>query len=146
MNRLILTAVSLAALSLGGCATSSAAHAHSPVASFGGLAVRAMTLPVVTAEGEPREVQVLVDEPALKLVRIVLRRGTVLPAHSAAVAVTLVALQGTGVVVVGQERLPFDPTHAVALAPNVSHAVEPEAGTELVILVHHLGRGPEHSH
>jgi len=87
---------------------------------------------------------VLVDEPALKLASIVLRAGTVLPSHHSEVPVTIMALQGSGTVVCGTERLRLDTTHAVILAPNVPHAVEPDAGTDLVVLVHHLGRGAEH--
>jgi quercetin dioxygenase-like cupin family protein len=93
---------------------------------------------------QAREVRVLVDEPALKLVSIVLRGGTVLPTHHSAVPVTIMALQGSGTVVTDSERLRLDSTHAVVLAPNVPHAVEPDSGADLVLLVHHLGRGEEH--
>lgn len=86
----------------------------------------------------------LVDEPALKLASIILRGGTVLPTHQSAVPVTITALQGSGAVVAGSERLRLDATHAVVLAPDVPHAVEPDPGTDLVLLVHHLGRGEEH--
>ena len=139
MKRLILTTTfAVAALSLGGCATQSAAQHHA--ATLGGPASRVVELPA----GEPREVRVLVDEPALKLASIVLRGGTVLPTHHSEVPVTIMALQGSGTVVAGAERLRLDPTHAVVLAPNVPHAVEPDTGTDLVLLVHHLGRGEEH--
>jgi hypothetical protein len=30
------------------------------------------------------------------------------------------------------------------LAPHIPHAVEPEPGTDLVLLVHHHGRAEEH--
>ena len=85
--------------------------------------------------------RVLVDEPALKLASIVLRAGTVLPTHHSEVPVTITALHGSGTVVAGAERLRLDPTHAVVLAPNVPHSVEPDTGTDLVLLVHHLGSG-----
>ncbi len=88
----------------------------------------------------------IVDEPALKLVSIVLRNGTELPEHHAAVPVTIQSLSGSGTVVAGKERLKLDPGHAVVLAPNVPHAVIPEPGKDLVLLVHHLGRGGEHHH
>jgi quercetin dioxygenase-like cupin family protein len=152
MKHLILaTAFTVAAASLGGCAAHSAAHhdeAHYSApqhntAALGGPASRVVELPGVPGPGEPRHVQVLVDEPALKLASIVLRAGTVLPSHHSAVPVTIVALQGSGTVVAGAERLRLDVTHAVVLAPNVPHAVEPDAGTDLVLLVHHLGRGKE---
>jgi len=143
MKRLTLTtALVVAALWLGGCATQSTAQHH--VATLGGPASRVVELPGTPGAGEPREVRVLVDEPALKLASIVLRGGAVLPTHHSAVPVTIVALQGSGTVVAGAERLRLDPTHAVVLGPNVPHAVEPDDGTDLVLLVHHLGRGEEH--
>ena len=143
MKRLILTTTfAVAALSLGGCATQSAAQHHA--ATLGGPASRVVELPGTPSAGEPREVRVLVDEPALKLASIVLRGGTVLPTHHSEVPVTIMALQGSGTVVAGAERLRLDPTHAVVLAPNVPHAVEPDTGSDLVLLVHHLGRGEEH--
>lgn len=135
--RLVLTTFAVA-LSLGGCAAQSAQH-HTRTLS--GPASRVVELPGTPSAGEPREVRVLVDEPALKLATIVLRGGTVLPTHHSKVPVTIVALQGSGAVVAGGVRLRLDPIHAVVLAPNVQHAVEPDTGTDLVLLVHHLGRG-----
>lgn len=137
----------VAALWLGGCAARSGAspqHVAPTAAPLGGPPSRSVDLPAPPGAGEPREVRVLVDEPALKLASIVLRGGTVLPAHHSEVPVTIVALQGSGTVIAGAERLHLDPTHAVVLAPKVPHAVEPDAGTDLVLLVHHLGRGEEH--
>ncbi len=142
MKRLILASLAIAALSLGGCATQSAAQHHA--AALGGPPSRIVELPATPGAGEPREVRVLVDEPALKLASIVLRGGTVLATHHSEVPVTIMALQGSGTVVAGAERLRLDATHAVVLAPNVPHAVEPDTGTDLVLLVHHLGRGEEH--
>ncbi len=136
------TTLAVAALSLGGCAAQSAARHHA--ATLGGPASRVVEFPGTAGAGEPREVRVLVDEPALKLASIVLRGGTVLPTHRSEVPVTIMALQGSGTVVAGADRLRLDATHAVVLAPNVSHAVEPDAATDLVLLVHHLGRGAEH--
>lgn len=143
MKRLFLTTtLAVAVLSLGGCATQSAAQNH--VATLGGPASRVVELPGAPGAGDPREVRVLVDEPALKLASIVLRGGTALPTHRSQVPVTITALHGSGTVVAGAERLRLDPTRAVVLAPNVPHAVEPDTGTDLVLLVHHLGRGEEH--
>ncbi|HRG95389.1 MAG TPA: hypothetical protein PLR99_04005 [Polyangiaceae bacterium] len=146
MMRLTPTALAVIALSLGavtGCATPSAAQHHE--ATLAGPPSRVVELPTPSAgAGGPREVKVLVDEPALKLASIVLRGGTVLPSHHSAVPVTIVALQGSGTVVAGAERLRLDATHAVVLAPNIPHAVEPDPATDLVLLVHHLGRGAEH--
>ncbi|MBK8692749.1 MAG: hypothetical protein IPN17_10770 [Deltaproteobacteria bacterium] len=144
MKRFVLApALSLAALALGGCATQSTATAARHAPALGGLAARVVDFPTTVGPGQPREARVLVDEPALKLVTIVLRQGTLLPEHSAPIPVTIQALQGAGTVLVGTERLRIDPTHAVVLAASVSHAVQPDPGADLVLLVHHLGRGAE---
>ncbi len=111
------------------------------------LAGPAARLVELTAPGDadqPRAVQIVVDEPALKLATIALRNGTALPPHHADVPVTIMALEGAGTVVAGAERLRIDRTHAVVLAAAVPHAVEPDPGTDLVLLVHHLGRSQEH--
>ncbi|MBL8917240.1 MAG: hypothetical protein JNJ54_00125 [Myxococcaceae bacterium] len=137
-----LATIIIAGTALSGCATQSAAQ-HHVVASLGAPEVRTIELPGPPGAGQPREVRVLVDESALKLASIVLRAGTVLPTHHSAVPVTIMALQGSGTVVAGAERLRLDTTHAVVLAPNVPHAVEPDSSTDLLLLVHHLGRGEE---
>ena len=142
MNHTLLTTIAIAATAVTGCAAPSAAHHHA--ASVGAPDSRVVELPGQPGTGEPRQVRVLVDEPALKLASMVLRGGTVLPTHDSAVPVTIVALQGSGTVVAGSERLRLDATHAVVLAPGVPHAVEPDQGTDLVLLVHHLGQGEEH--
>lgn len=136
-------ALALAPLTATGCASTSAAGPQA--AAFEGPPARVLELPTAPGEGKPREVQILLDVPALKLATIVLRQGTVLPDHSASVPVTIMALSGAGVVTAGEERLQLDPGHAVVLGPDVVHAVVPEPGTDMVVLVHHLGRG-EHKH
>lgn len=138
----LMMLIAVPALTTVGCATQSGARAH--VATLGGAQTRVVELPGPAEEGPPRQVSVLVDEPALKLASIVLRGGTVLPAHSADVPVTIMALEGSGTVVVGEERHRLDRTHAVVLGPDVMHAVEPDPDTDLVLLVHHLGRPQEH--
>lgn len=144
MKRSVLASVLvLAALALGGCATQSTATAAHQAPALGGPSARVVDFPSTVGPGQPREARVLVDEPALKLVTIVLRQGTLLPEHSAPIPVTIQALQGAGTVLVGNERLRIDPTHAVVLAASVSHAVQPDPGADLVLLVHHLGRAAE---
>lgn len=118
---------------------------HAGPAPFG-TEIRVVELPVSPGPGEPREARVIVDEPALKLATIVLRNGTELPEHHSAVPVTIQSLKGSGTVVAGKERLKLDPGHAVVLAPKVPHSVLPDPGTDLVLLVHHMGRGEEHHH
>jgi quercetin dioxygenase-like cupin family protein len=131
-------ALTMSMMSFSGCAARAAVAGATP--ALGGPAARVVELPAAPGLGNPREVQVLVDEPALKLVAITLRDGTVLPEHEAPVPVTILALSGGGHVTAGAERFRLDPEHAVVLAPSVPHAVEPDAGTDLVLLVHHLGR------
>lgn len=160
--RFTTSVVTILALTLADCASRSA-PAHDPAAKhappadqntaseepmprFGGPAVRGIEFPVPPGAGEPREVRVLVDEPPMKLVTIVLRGGTVLPEHHSAVPVTIQALEGGGTVITGKKRLRIDRSHAVVLAENVPHAVEPDAETDLVLLVHHHGRSDGKHH
>ena len=138
---LLLPMFTFAALALGGCAAQPVAAPPTP--PIGGPAARVVELPAAAGSGDPREVRVLVDEPALKLVTIILRQGTTLPEHHSRVPVVIQALQGAGTVTAGTEQLRVDPAHAVLLAPNVPHAVAPDDGTDLVLLVQHLGRGEE---
>ena len=133
-----LSALAISSALLVGCARTDAPPSVPTVPS-----ARIVEFPAAGAAGDPREVHVLVDEPSLKLVTILLREGTVLPEHRSEVPVTIVALRGSGTVLAGTERLRLDATHAVALAPNVPHSVEPEGKTELLLLVHHLGHGKE---
>jgi quercetin dioxygenase-like cupin family protein len=134
----LLPMLAVAVLALGGCATQPTAAPPTP--PIGGPAARAVELPTAAGPGQPREVRVLVDEPALKLVTIILRQGTALPEHHSPVPVVIQALQGVGTVTAGSEHFRLDPAHAVLLAPNVPHAVTPDDGTDLVLLVQHAGR------
>ncbi len=138
---LLLPMFAVAALALGGCAAQPATAPATP--PMGGPAARVIELPAAAGSGDPREVRVLVDEPALKLVTIILRQGTARPEHHSPVPVVIQALQGVGTVTAGTEHFRVDAAHAVLLAPNVPHAVAPDDGTDLVLLVQHLGRGEE---
>jgi quercetin dioxygenase-like cupin family protein len=155
----LATTLAVAMLSITGCAkppqaqpvaqpeAPAAQPEAQPAPALGGPAARGVELLTVPGTGKPREVQVLVNEPALKLVTIALRGGTVLPEHQSLVPVTITAVEGSGTVITGGERFRIDAAHAVVLAPKVPHAVEPDAGTDLVLLVHHLGRAAEsHQH
>src|SRR5690606_6279993 len=142
MKSLMFVLIISSAVLLGGCAAGThhgepvgaphGASASHPVAGFDGPRARAVELPDSVGDGPPRDVKVLVDEPALKLATIVLRKGIVLPEHRSPVAVTIQALRGAGTVMVGSETFRIDPAHAVVLAPSVPHAVEPDEGTDLV--------------
>lgn len=142
MRRLIqVLLVALAGLAVGACAGPAVATQHPT--GLTGPAARVVDFPASAGSGDPREVRVLMDEPALRLVTIILRNGTVLPPHGAPMPVTIHALHGAGTVVVGADRLRIDPAHAVVLRANVQHTVEPDATTDLVLLVYHLGDGHE---
>ena len=62
----------------------------------------------------------------------------VLPEHVAPVPVIIQAAAGAGTVILGDQRVHLDGTHPVSLAPNVPHAVEPEAGTDVTLVVFHV--------
>jgi quercetin dioxygenase-like cupin family protein len=110
----------------------------------------ALPLPV-TAGGPPKESKELLDTPFVKLASITLRGGTVLPDHAAPVAVTIMALSGSGVVKYGAKQEKIGPGAMVLLAPNTVHSVVPDGKGELVVLVHYLkfvaaGAAAEHPH
>ena len=129
------------ALLLGlGCANRPAAsdEAAQNTAATNEPAFRPLTLPEPNPDGPDREVTVVLDAPHLKIVAIALRRGTVLPEHTAPVPVVIQAAAGAGTAVLGDQRARLDATHAVTLAPNVPHAVEPDAGSDMTLLVFHL--------
>lgn len=138
----LVSAASALALAGGVAYATAGPRARAP----GGPPARGLDLPGVPGAGDAREVRVLVDDPALKLSTIVLRRGTTLPEHHSAVPVTIQALRGAATVVAGSTRLRVDAAHAVYLAAKTPHAVEPDAGTDVVLLVHHLGGGKEGHH
>lgn len=120
--------------------TVAAAPPASTAPVLGGPAVRPLEVAAAGA-GEPREVKVLVDEPLLKLVKIVLRGGTVLPEHHSEFPVTIQAIHGSGTIMAGEQELKLDAAHPVMLAAKVPHAVTPDPGSDLVVLVHHLRGG-----
>ncbi len=152
MKIFVATALVLAA----GCASSTPARTAThgtptkqsapsqPAPSIDGPSVRVVEFPASASGDQPRDVKILVDESALKLVTIVLRQGTVLPEHHSEVPVTIQALQGAATVDAGGQQLRIDATHAVVLAANVPHAVRPDPGTDVVLLVSHLGRATHH--
>lgn len=152
MKPMLVAITAAAAIAAGGCATAAAAPpptapttdhaAHHTAPAAAGPAARVVDL-TPPAGTTPKEVKIVVNEPSLKLASLTLRGGTILPAHDGDVPVMIVAQRGKGVVVANGERLAIDPDHAVFLAPKVSHAVEPEPGTDLVLLVFHLGQGQE---
>ncbi|MEZ4472929.1 MAG: hypothetical protein R3F60_19520 [bacterium] len=89
----------------------------------------------------PRQVDVLLDTPFVKLVRITLRRGTVLADHAVPMAITVQALAGRGTLQTGDQTDPLGPDHVVLVAPGAKHAITPAGAEDLVLLVHLLKAG-----
>lgn len=119
-----------------------ASTAQAPAAQASAApASTALDLPIPPGPGKPIEPRVLVDTPRLKLVTIVLRGGTALPEHTTPVPAMIQAISGAGTVVLPAERKRVDAAHMVILAPGVPHSVEPDAGSDLVLLVSHLRGG-----
>ncbi len=112
-------------------------HAHATAAVADGPPAAGFEVPVTPGPGPAREAKVAWTGAGLKVATIVLRAGEVLPEHDAPAAVTIVALRGAGTVLASGQRLRLDAGHAVGLAARVPHLVEPDPGTDLVLLVHH---------
>ncbi len=112
--------------------------------------IHVVPVPVAAASGAPKDVELLLETPHLKLARITLRKGTVLAEHSAPMPVTIQILRGAGVIRFKDREERLSPERMVVLAPNVAHAVVPDPNTDVEILIHHLkaapppggGRGP----
>jgi mannose-6-phosphate isomerase-like protein (cupin superfamily) len=98
--------------------------------------VHALTIPDADPAGKPIQAKALQDDASLKVMSIRLR-GVELPPHSSEFPVVIAAVSGSGTVVVGEQRVPIDPTHPVTLPPGLTHEVIPDAGGELVLLVVH---------
>lgn len=112
-------------------------HQHSGDVAAGGTP-RLVTLPELGADGEPREVRVLVDNSDLKLVMITLRDGTELSTHTAPVPVTIHVLEGAGTASSGKEQLRYERGAIWLLEADQPHAIKPDAGVTMVLLVHYL--------
>lgn len=138
-SRLVLPLLSIGAFA--SCATTTPPH-HASVAPFPARQVELPARP--SGAGAPKEARVVLETPGLKLAAITLRNGTTLPSHSAPVSVMIQALHGAGVVHANGTDLAIDATHAALLPPGLSHSVDPTPGTDLVLLVHHLGDEGEH--
>lgn len=100
-------------------------------------AMQPVTIPAADPGGPVRQVRVLHDGPAMKLVSIRLR-GVDLPPHHSEFTVVIQAVEGAGAVVVGGRREPVDATHAVVLPPRAVHEVLRDGEGDLVLLVTHV--------
>ena len=90
-----------------------------------------------SAEGEAKEVEVVADLPAVKIVAITLRAGTALAEHSAGVPVTIQAAHGSATITVRGVPLPLGPGMFVVLDANTPHSVAPIGLGPVTVLVHH---------
>lgn len=90
-----------------------------------------------TAEGAPKEVAVVADLPAVKIVAITLRGGAVLAEHTASVPVTIQAAHGSATLTVAGTPTPLAPGAFVVLDANTPHAVTPVDQAPVTVLVHH---------
>lgn len=95
-------------------------------------------LPVTIGDGDDREVSVLLDQNHLKLATIILRRGTVLPTHSAPVPATIQVVLGAGVIHVAGEPVEVSKGSIIVLAAGEQHDVVPEPESDMLLLVHYL--------
>lgn len=136
MIRKVLTAIALVALAAPAAAEPPAAKAAPSTAPF-----VAVPLPAKAGEGKPKEHKLVADTVHQKSVVITLRKGTVLPPHSSQHAAILQSLGGKGVVRMGDKTVELSPTSMVLLEPGVTHEVVPDAGGDLIVLVHHLKTG-----
>lgn len=102
-----------------------------------------VTVPAPDAEGPPKEVAVIADLPAVKIVAITLRQGTTLPEHTAPVPVTIEAAHGTASLTVGGQTTPLAPGSFVVLDARTTHAVAPTYDAPVTVLVHHHKGGAQ---
>ena len=101
-------------------------------------AVHPITAPAPTAEGPGKEVAVLAELPAVKIVSITLRARTVLPEHAAPVPVTIEVVHGAAVLTAMGASVPLSPGALVVLDAGTPHAVTPVDEEPVTLLVHHL--------
>jgi quercetin dioxygenase-like cupin family protein len=105
--------------------------------------VHPVTVSAPAADGPPKEVAVLADLAAVKIVAITLREGTTLPDHTAAVPVTIEATHGTASLTVGDTTTALKPGSFVVLDAHTTHAVTPTDASPVTVLVHHHKGGAQ---
>lgn len=98
-------------------------------------------LPTSAGDGKPIEVKVLVDNPALKIAVLTLRKGAVLPKHDAPVPVTIQAISGHGTIKVSGVEAPLSTSQMVYLDAKAPHEISPAKDTDLILMVHYLRGG-----
>jgi quercetin dioxygenase-like cupin family protein len=109
----------------------------------------AVKVPREAGKGPAKEVKVLLDTPFVKLVSLTLRGGQTLEEHAVATAITVQALAGSGTVTTAGKAEKIGPGDMLLIGPNAKHAVRPDKGKDLVLLLHFLktaGKGGPHDH
>jgi quercetin dioxygenase-like cupin family protein len=95
--------------------------------------MKAVTLEMTIAEGQDQQVAKLFENSWTKLWQITLRNGKTLAAHVAKEQVTIHCISGSGVLVVGEERIELKPGVIVPLEANISHAVESTPAVSILV-------------
>ena len=139
VNRILIAGL-LVAMPLVG-----SARAESPAEAAG---YRSVELPLVAGKGKPIEARVVADTPHVKSVVIIMRNGATLKEHASPHPASIQALSGQGKVRLGATTKKVSPTELLLLDPGVKHEVVADAGTDLILLVHHMkgGQGKDASH
>ncbi len=83
----------------------------------------------------------LLETPHVALRSLVVPKGGVVPAHSAAGQVSVQVLSGVGELRMGERSERLDATRVIVLAPGAEHEVHAGAGSDLVLLVHEVVAG-----
>ncbi len=99
----------------------------------------AIVLPREVGDGKDREVRILLADRWRKLVLIQLRRGALLDDHSARVPITIQAIAGKGILLVGSEEYPLVPGVLVPVEAQVIHSVHGDP--DIAILVSFFRQG-----
>lgn len=95
--------------------------------------MKPVAMATTIGEGSDQEVAKLYESAWTKLVQITLRNGKTLSAHSAKEAITIQCVNGEGVLVLGEQRIPLTPGVIVPLEPNVAHAVEAKPAVSVLV-------------
>ena len=98
--------------------------------------MKAVTLETTIAEEagvNDQQVAKLFENSWTKLWQITLRNGKTLAAHMAKEQVTIQCISGSGVLVVGEERIELKPGVIVPLEANISHAVESKPAVSILV-------------
>ncbi|MBL8961984.1 MAG: hypothetical protein JNJ98_19130 [Gemmatimonadetes bacterium] len=102
------------------------------------LGYHVVALPLTAGTGSARETHVVLETPHLKLATVVLRNGAILEEHSAPTPVTIQVVSGRGTVTLGAASETVSAGSLLALSPGLTHVIRPDAGTDMVLVVHHL--------